>query len=80
MSTDKTVAKSAIPKEGVVLQASPGNKFTRLHLDLADDGITLAMAGAASALANRASRHQILLKRAKEGITLSMVGAASSVR
>lgn len=79
MSATKTVSKAVIPDEGVVLQASPGNKFTRLHLDLADDGITLAMVGAASALAN-ANRHQVVLKRANEGITLSMVGAAAAAR
>ncbi|MCA6220899.1 hypothetical protein [Photorhabdus antumapuensis] len=44
----------------------------------ADDGITLAMVGAATSLANEENRHSITLKPTKEGITLAMVGAASA--
>ncbi|AKH64378.1 MULTISPECIES: hypothetical protein [Photorhabdus] len=68
-----------IPDEGASIVASPGKKFTRIHMDLsADDGITLAMVGAATSLANKENRHSITLKPTKEGITLAMVGAASA--
>ena len=69
--------RGTIPKDGVLVSASEGKEITRIHLDLADDGITLAMVGAASAGAlSKESRHQLLLKEAEEGITLAVVGAA----
>lgn len=67
-----------IPEDGVVLQAAQGRRFTRIHLDLAEDGITLAMVGAASAALLPEKRHFITLKPTKDGITLAMVGAASA--
>lgn len=78
MSKEETIGKSAIPDDGAEIMASPGNKFTRIHLDLADDGITLAMVGAATASLSEGARHSVQLKRAEEGITLSMVGAATA--
>ncbi len=71
------MSKGALPEDGAEITASPGNKFTRIHLDLADDGITLAMVGAASSLSN-SNRHTVKLTPTEDGITLSMVGAASS--
>ena len=41
--------KSTIPEEGLSVSSSKGNKFTRVHLDLGREGITLALVGAASA-------------------------------
>lgn len=79
MSAHK-IEKESLPKEGVEIAASKGNKFTRVHLDLAGDGITLAMVGAASSMRDDASRHKLVLKPAPEGISLSVVGAASSLR
>lgn len=73
-----TVSKQVIPSEGFVASASPGNKFTRVHLDMAGDGITLSMVGAASAFKEPESRHSITLHPAAEGIALAMVGAASA--
>lgn len=69
-----------IPAEGVTLSASPGNKFTRLHLDLAEDGITLAMVGAANAALTKGNRHAVTLKPTTDGVTLAMVGAASAAK
>jgi hypothetical protein len=74
------IPKGSLPLEGVAVAASPGNKFTRVHLDLADDGVTLAMVGAASALKQIDARHSVVLKPTAEGVSLAMVGAASSVR
>lgn len=68
---------SVLPKEGAVITASKGNKFTKIHLDLAEDGITLAAVGAASALKNE-NRHTLTITPTNDGITLSMVGAASA--
>lgn len=75
---EKGLAKP-LPDEGLDIAASPGNRFTRINLDLAADGITLAMVGAASAL-KEGNRHQIILKPGKEGIVLSAVGAATAAR
>jgi hypothetical protein len=69
--------KKPLPEDGVNIAASPGNKFTRINLDLADDGITLAMVGAASALKG-GNRHSLTLKQGREGIVLSAVGAATA--
>lgn len=67
-----------IPQEGVEISASPGNELTRVHLDLAQDGISLSMVGAASATLNSDKRHKVVLQNSKDGISLSMVGAASA--
>lgn len=72
------IDKSMIPSDGVVVSASPGNKITRIHLDMAQDGITLAMVGAAAALKDPSHRHSVSLKNASDGITLAMVGAAAA--
>lgn len=76
---DTRIAKASMPLEGVTVSASPGNKFTRVHLDLAGDGVTLAMVGAASALKLRDNRHAVTLTPTADGVTLAMVGAASAV-
>lgn len=79
MTKEQQISKSALPDNGVSVAASRGNKFTRIHMDLADDGITLAMVGAASAAMNESGkRHSITLERTSDGITLSMVGAATA--
>lgn len=72
------IDKNMIPADGVVVSASKGNKITRIHLDMAQDGITLAMVGAAAALKNPDHRHSLTLKNASDGITLAMVGAAAA--
>ncbi|MEX0139608.1 hypothetical protein MRBLMS1_000368 [Massilia sp. LMS1-1-1.1] len=72
--------KASLPSDGISISASPGNKFTRIHLDLANDGVTLAMVGAASALKADDSRHMVTLKSAADGISLAMVGAASAIK
>lgn len=69
-----------LPEEGVSVAASEGNRFTRINLDLADDGITLAMVGAASAALKKGNRHMVTLKPSQEGIVLSAVGAATAAR
>ena len=69
-----------LPEDGVSIAASEGNRITRINLDLADDGITLAMVGAASAALKDGNRHVVTLKPSKEGIVLSAVGAATAVR
>ncbi|WP_213781590.1 hypothetical protein [Caballeronia sp. dw_276] len=74
------ISKGSIPLEGLEVAASPGNKFTRIHLDLASDGVTLAMVGAASALKQPDSRHSLVLKPTADGVSLAMVGAASAAQ
>lgn len=76
--SEKGISKP-LPAEGVNISASAGNRFTRVNLDLADDGITLAMVGAASAL-KEGNRHTLTLKPSQEGIVLSAVGAATAAR
>jgi len=75
-----SLPKGSIPQEGVAVAASQGNKFTRIHLDLSNDGVTLAMVGAASALKQVDNRHSVVLKPTADGVSLAMVGAASAVR
>jgi len=75
-----TFDKQCLPEDGITISASPGKKFTRIHLDLANDGVVLAMVGAAAALKNPDNRHSITLSNAKDGITLAMVGAASTAK
>ncbi len=72
--------KKIIPREEITISASKGNKFTKIHLELAEDGITLAAVGAASALQNSQNRHSITIKPIKNGITLAAVGAASAIK
>jgi hypothetical protein len=72
------INKNMIPTDGVVVSASKGNKITRIHLDMAQDGITLAMVGAAAALKNPSDRHSLTLQNTSDGITLAMVGAATA--
>lgn len=67
-------------ENGTTVLASPGKKFTRVHLDLADDGITLAMVGAASASLREGTRHSLTLNKTEDGITLAIVGAASAAK
>lgn len=69
-----------LPEEGVSVAASEGNRFTRINLDLADDGITLAMVGAASAALKKGNRQMVTLKPSQEGVVLSVVGAATAAR
>lgn len=76
--TKKNISKASL-KEETTITASPGNSFTRIHLDLADDGITLAMVGAASAALGK-NRQSVSMKRTDDGITLAIVGAASAVK
>lgn len=76
---EKSLSKQ-LPEEGVSVVASGGNRFTRINLDLADDGITLAMVGAASAALKQGNRHMVTLKPSQEGIVLSAVGAATAAR
>ena len=78
MSTDQRFSKP-IPEEGIEVVAARGNKFTRINLDLAADGITLALVGAASALKGE-NRHSLRLTPGKEGVTLAMVGAAAALK
>ena len=73
----KRINIGAVPVDGISVQASPGKMITRLHLDLADDGITLAMVGAASSLTT-GNRHSLEIKKGSDGISLAMVGAASA--
>ena len=72
------VAKASLPVEGTTVSASSGNKFTRVHLDMTNDGISLAMVGAASAFNDPRSRHMVTLTPTENGVTLAMVGAASA--
>lgn len=76
--TEKDLARP-LPAEGCQVISSPGNKFTRINLDLGGDGVTLAMVGAASALKEN-NRHSVTLRPTKEGIVLSVVGAAAAAR
>lgn len=75
---EKQVFKT-LPAEGVSVSASQGNRISRINLDMAEDGITLAMVGAASAL-KEGNRHTLNLSPGKEGIVLSVVGAATAAR
>jgi len=72
--------KKTIPREEITISATKGNKFTKIHLDLGGDGITLAAVGAASALKSSRNTHSITIKPTKNGITLAAVGAASAVK
>jgi hypothetical protein len=72
-------AFKTIPAEGVSVSASKGNRITRINFDMAEDGITLAMVGAASAL-KEGNRHTLTLSPGKDGIVLSVVGAATAAR
>ncbi|WP_155930612.1 hypothetical protein [Mesorhizobium sp. L2C084A000] len=76
--TEKQVFKT-LPAEGVRVSASKGNRISRINLDMAEDGITLAMVGAASAL-KAGNLHTLTLSPGKEGIVLSVVGAATAAR
>lgn len=78
MSTTKNIKFETIPDDGISINASPGKIMKRIHLDLADDGISLAMVGAASAALKKGNRHSLTIKKAGDGISLSMVGAASA--
>ena len=68
--------RKMLPPEGVSVSLSKGNTLQRVHLDLGEDGITLAMVGAATASLSKENRQVITLKPGKEGVSLAMVGAA----
>ena len=76
---DKNLGRN-LPKEGVELSISEGKTLTRVHLDLATDGISLSTVGAASATASRSGgkRQIVRLTPSRDGVTLSVVGAASA--
>lgn len=79
MSTSTTnVGRHLIPADGIEVAASPGKGLTRVHLDLAQDGVSLATVGAASAALASGNRHVVRLTPSKDGITLALVGAASA--
>lgn len=67
-----------LPKDGVELAISEGKSLTRVHLDLAVDGISLSTVGAASAALAGRKRQIVRLKPSRDGVTLSVVGAASA--
>jgi hypothetical protein len=69
-----------LPADGLEITLPEGKTFTRIHLDIAQDGITLAHVGAAHAPRVPGDRRKVILKPSKEGIALAMVGAASAVK
>jgi len=72
------MTETLVPDEGVTFDLPEGKTVTRLHLDMAPDGISLSTAGAASAALTPGNRQRVTLKRAADGVTLSVVGAASA--
>jgi len=80
MNTTKNIKFDSIPADGISISASPGKVMKRIHLDLADDGISLAMVGAASAALKKGNRHSLTIKKAGDGISLAMVGAATAAK
>lgn len=76
----KVISKDTIPAGGLEISASPGNGLTRVHLDLAQDGVALSLVGAASAALASGNRHVVRLTTAGDGISLAMVGAASAAK
>jgi len=69
--------KFTVPADGLEITLPEGKTITRVHLDLAKEGVTLAMVGAASAEHKPGNRVKLKVAKAKEGISLAMVGAAS---
>ena len=79
MTTRTTnVGRHQLPADGIEVAANAGKGLTRVHLDLAQDGISLATVGAASAALASGNRHIVRLTPSKDGITLALVGAASA--
>lgn len=78
--TTKAIGRQLLPADGIEISASPGKGLTRIHLDLAQDGISLATVGAASAALKSGNRHVARLTPSKDGITLALVGAASATK
>jgi hypothetical protein len=76
----QVISKNTIPSGGLEISASPGKGLTRVHLDLAQDGIALSLVGAASAALPSGNRHVVRLTPGKDGIALAMVGAASAAK
>lgn len=76
----QTFSKAAIPAQGLEVSASPGKGLTRVHLDLAQDGVALSLVGAASAALPSGNRHVVRLTPGKDGVALAMVGAASAAK
>lgn len=79
-NTDLRTARSQLPQDGLEIAASPGRGLTRVHLDLTQEGISLATVGAASAALPSGNRHVVRLTPSKDGVTLAIVGAASAAK
>jgi hypothetical protein len=69
--------KFTVPADGLEITLPEGKTITRVHLDLAKEGVTLAMVGAASSEQKPGNRVKLKVGKAKEGVSLAMVGAAS---
>ncbi len=80
MAKKKSYSRKHLPKKGIQVAASAGNRLTRIHLDAAEDGVSLALVGAASASLSKGNRHVLTLRPAESGISLSLVGAASAAQ
>jgi hypothetical protein len=74
------ISRLPLPADGIEISVSAGKGLTRVHLDLAQDGISLATAGAASAALKSGNRQIARLTPSKDGITLALVGAASATK
>lgn len=75
-----TTTRDRLPADGIEIAASPGKGLTRIHLDLSQEGITLATVGAASAALSSGNRQIVRLSPSQDGISLAIVGAASAAR